>query len=231
MGRITSFITGLILPAIAAMALASAAGAGSPGAAQALQILTRARVADERCHILSPAQHDELARYSARAELAAAQQLSASMASTAVRAGEAEGRAATCTETLRSDVNDTLTAARQAVQRADSGNFSAGQTAPAVPPAAASLAEVPRRPGGGLAVYADQLRPYYLERKCRLLSPNQDRRYWQAITRLHQATVAGRGYPAVRAAMHRAEVSAATRSCAGDALLAIKAGFAAAVGF
>ena len=234
MRRFANFIVALTLQAGVQAIAERPANAANPGAAEALQILTRARIADDRCKILTPAQHDELSRYSAHAEVAAAQQLSTAVATTAVNAGAAEGRAAACTAALRSDVTDTLTAARQAVQRADAGGAPSPQAASApvrAPPSAGPDVPVaPRGRAGSLALYGDELRPYYLERKCRLLSPNQDDRYWRAITRLHQMTVAQNGYPAARAIMHRAEVSAATRNCS-DVLLTIKAGFATAVNY
>lgn len=222
------FHTRLLASVSLAVLLAHPAPAATAGAAQALQILTRARVADDRCQFLSPTQHDELNRYSARAELAAAQQMSPSVASAAIAAGKSEGAAATCNDATRSDVADTLAAARQAVKRADAaGSQPAQPQADNAPPSMPAAMPIGRP--GSLARYARLIGPYYLERKCRVLSPNQDNRYWHAITQAHQATVAANGYPAVRELMHRAEVSAASRDCGASSLLTIKAGFAAAL--
>lgn len=211
------------------LSAAPLADAATAGAAQALQILTRARVSDERCHFLSAAQHDELARYTARAEVAASQQLSTGIASTAVRNGTAEGQAVACTDAAKADVAETLAAARQAVNAADGRRGSSPPPRQVTRAAPETQPPGPRGRVGSLAYYGSQIRPYYLERRCRMLSPAQDARYWRAITRLHQATVARNGYAAVSALMHRAEVSASTRSCGGEALATIRAGYAAAV--
>jgi hypothetical protein len=221
----------LLISVPLALLWAGPAASANPGAAQALQILTRARIADERCHFLSTMLHDELARYAARAEVAAAQQLSPSVASTAIAAGNAEGKSASCDDRTRSDVSDTLNAARQAVRRADAMGPAVAPQATSAPSSSApqTTDALPGGRSGSLTQYAQALGPYYLERKCKMLSPNQDDRYWRAITSLHRATVAQNGYGAVRLIMHRAEVSAATRDCGDAALLTIKTGFAAAM--
>src|SRR5207247_149602 len=120
---------------------------------------------DDRCHFLSATLHDELGRYSARAEVAAAQQMSPAIASSAVAAGKAEGQGVPCTDATRGDVSDTLNAARQAVRRADAaGPAPAPQSdAPPPQPADAPAGEPPMGRGGSLSHYGAALGPYYLE--------------------------------------------------------------------
>lgn len=205
---------------------AQPAAAAASGAAQALQIITRAWAAEKHCRLLDTAEHDELSGYASRAETAAGQQFSASITDAAIAAGKAEGDALPCNDGTRSDIAHTLAAARQAARRADASNPPAAPQAPAPDPAAA-----PAEPRHivGPTDYAGELGPYYLERKCKMLSPNQDDRYWRAITRMHMAVVQQNGIGTAHALMHRAEVSAASRDCDDAALLKIKAGFASAM--
>ena len=225
MRRISNLL--IALP-ILAMPLAAAglrpAFAEGVAAQEAVQILTRARIADQRCQILQGAEHEELARYTARAEAAASQQISMEAAKSAVVAGAAEGSAATCDATTRSDVSETLVAARQAVKAADSGQMRLSREQSGGQPDNAGGAET-----GQLEFYAGQVKAYYLERKCRHLSAEQDMRYWKAIGHIHQAAVARNGASAVAPVMRRAETSATATSCGGETLVAVKAGFAGAI--
>ncbi|MGH6853890.1 MAG: hypothetical protein ACREDX_00315 [Aestuariivirga sp.] len=191
-------------------------------AEQAVQILTRARVADTLCIFLSTSLHEELSRYAARAEIAAAHQTSVDTARNAIAAGEAEGQAAPCSEATRTDVGDTLSAARDAVKAADSGRGIKQM----------ALREARRDPQagvGGLGYYATAVNAYYAERKCRHLSAKQDMRYWKAIGRLHRRTVAQNGAAAVAPVMRGAERSANAQSCGNNTRMIVQAGFAATI--
>ncbi|MBI2719521.1 MAG: hypothetical protein HYX36_12295 [Rhizobiales bacterium] len=189
-------------------------------AEQALTILARVETAGSRCNFLSNSLRAELARYLARAEIAAAERMPAATRRSALAAGRAEGRALPCDATSRAEVSETLSAARVAVRAADRGSVTKEQ-------AVASYAP-PRGNVGELGYYGDAVKAYYLERKCRHLSASQDRRYWQAIGRIHRKTVAGNGSAAVAALMRRAEAVANSMSCGSDSLAMVQAGFAAA---
>jgi hypothetical protein len=210
----------LFVPALVTGLAAGAAHAQTDGAVQAVTILARARVIDERCHFLSPSLREELIGYAARAEIAAAEQITAARTRAAVKAGEADGRAASCNDAAKTDVRDTLAAARDAIKAADrnaaqsDGAGSADQTASM----AGGMV-------GGLGYYAGQVKAYYLERKCKHLSVDQDTRYWQAIGRIHAATVARNGAAAVRPVMRRAEDQASALSCGSGSLAMVRTGY------
>lgn len=103
----------MLLPLVAAGARPGLADAA--GVEQAVEILARAKAADSRCHILSEGERDELGRYAARAEIAAASRISVTAARTARSRGDAAGSAADCGATVATDVRDTLAAAREAI--------------------------------------------------------------------------------------------------------------------
>jgi hypothetical protein len=227
----------LVAAPVLAAGLAPAALAGQQdAAAKAVQILARARVTDARCHFLSSSAHEELAGYSARAETAAIGKLSASITRAAIAVGEAEGRKASCNDTARKDVGETLAAARQAVGAADSGPRQAAAEPATTPAPAPAPAEPPPAPlaaervasgamVGGLGYYAGQVKAYYVERKCMHLSARQDDRYWRAIGRIHTATVARNGASAVAPVMRRAEAQARQLACGSNSLRMVEAGY------
>jgi hypothetical protein len=210
------------------LSLAAPAGAEEIGAEQATEMLKRAEVADSRCHFLTSSLHDELSRYAAKAEIAAASQTSTNAAQIAATAGKVEGNKAPCDEATRMEVGQLLRAAREAINAGATGQrvarFTPGAAA-VKPKAVAAAAKV-----AGLGDYGEQVKAYYVERKCRHLSALQDNRYWQAITRIYQATVAQNGVGWVARTQARAEAEANRLHCGGDTLLIVKQGFADAVG-
>lgn len=208
----------LALP-LAGMA-AKPASAASPSE-EAVRLIARAQQADSKCHILSGAQSNELARYAARAQLAATSQMSSGAARKAASLGAAEGRAQACTAATRSDVVDTLVAARTAIAAADRSQNTPNTAAPA-PVTSIALASGPR---GGLKFYSGQVKAYYIERKCKHLSSSQDRRYWQAIGDLHRETVARNGSASVAPVMRNAEASANSLSCGDATEAAVEQGY------
>jgi hypothetical protein len=216
----------LALP-LTAMHPAPALAAGV--AEVAVEILTRAKTADGRCNYLSATERSELTRYTARAEIAAASQNSTKAAKSAASRGAAQGKAETCSPSLRADVRETLQAAREAVA-------AAGSQAPAEPVAPKhkktekSLAQAddgtpPRKTGGGLARYTRVVRAYYLERECRSLTRGEADRFWRGIVRLHKSAVAGHGVAAVAPVMRAAERRAGGTSCGGKVLALIRDGY------
>ncbi|MFT3986195.1 hypothetical protein [Aestuariivirga sp.] len=213
----------LVLP-LAGMSV-NPAHAASPSE-EAVRYLARAQQTDSKCHFLSSPQRNELARYAARAQLAAASQMSSGAARNAASRGAAEGRAQPCTAATKSDVVDTLVAARTAVAAADRGQNTPTTAAPASN-ASIALASGPR---GGLKFYSGQVKAYYIERKCKHLSASQDRRYWQAIGDLHRETVARNGSASVAPVMRNAEASANSLSCGAATEAAVEQGYETVAG-
>lgn len=198
----------VVLPAV--MAVASPARAASSPALEAVNILSRARASDDRCKILSGSERAELARYGARAEMAAASQTSVQSTRAAVASGLAEGRSASCDPATEADIRDTLSAAREAMAEArggdarrmqsDSGSFTRGSLDT---PAGAD----------GLGFYARVVSAYYLERECKSLGRDRDTRFWRSIVTIHGDTVSRFGRKAVAPLKARAEINAQGTSC------------------
>ena len=217
-------LTILITPA-AGIVLTPAMAEGIAGA-EAVAVLARAETADRRCNYLSSSMHDELASYSARAELAVASQISTGAARRAVATGTAEGKSAHCDDTTRSEIVQTLSAAREAVAAADSASQRKAIRSDVQDSAANALDDTRGLQSGSLVLYGKLVKSYYVERKCRHLSSNQDARYWKSIARLHRTTVAANGAQAVAPVMRQAERSAGQLSCGQESLMAVNTGFA-----
>jgi hypothetical protein len=201
----------LVLPAVALVA--SPARAASSPALEAVGILAKARASDEKCKFLSAKERAELARYAARAELASASQSSAAATRAAVAAGSAEGRDEPCGEASKTDVGDTLFAAREAMAEAVG-------PAPrnAVPESRRVLREpagdrMAPRDAGGLRFYARVVSAYYLERECKSLGRDRDDHFWRRIAVIHRDTVSRFGRRAVAPLKERAEAGAQGTSC------------------
>lgn len=192
---------------------------GAP-AQQAVEILARAKAADNRCQVLSAAERDELGRYSARAEIAAASQVSVEAAQSARHRGEAAGVSSACTSAIEADVRQTLVAARDAVA-AGRGEGRRQRTRRIEP-----VSTTPAKSASGLARYGHLIEAYYLERQCRTLPKTHADRFWRAIVRLHRATVARNGASAVAPVMNRAERQARDSRCGSAALARIQDGYA-----
>ena len=197
--------------------------AQSAPAQQAVEILSRAKAADGKCQVLSAGERDELARYSARAEIAAASQVSVDKARAARSRGETAGKSADCSSNTTADVRETLTAAREAIAVTD-----AKPTAPRVSKAkpARKADPKPGKPGGsGLSAYGQIVAAYYVERQCRHLSRGDADRFWRRIVKLHRATVARYGASAVAPLKRSAERQARRASCGTTTLSQVKSGF------
>ena len=257
----------------------TSAVAAEIAAEQAVAVLKRAETVDARCKFLTPELHDELSDYTARAELAAAIQVSAKAARNAVAQGKAQAGKAQCDEAPAADISATLFAAREAVsttgtakpvkvaaanppenraadakttdsktadtktadtKTADANAMKAKDTkakasrskqAKAIPPQdrTRTVESPPRKGRGSLSRYAKLVGSYYIERKCRHLSPGQDFRYWKSIGRIHRATVAASGPAAVSAVLRQAERDASEVPCGYRSLYLVKSGFAKTV--
>ncbi len=94
------------------------AGNGPMAPTEALSILAQARTMDSRCGFLKGAAHDELAGYTARAEIVTAQRMGAKAAEAAVNRGMEAGRKAACDRDGKGFVQDALAAAREAMRQA-----------------------------------------------------------------------------------------------------------------
>jgi hypothetical protein len=199
--------------------------AGELTAVQGLQILAKAQAADRRCHFLSAAEHDELASYQSRAEIASAGLMPPKEVGAAIADGKAQGKAAPCDETTRSDVTDTLTAARQAVASAD---HSAGRRPPRVASPDPVRQVKPSGSGGAvsLATYRGVLKPYFVDLRCHELDGRAAKSYWNAIVRLRTELLARYGKPAVSSAQVAARNSAAGVGCGAGARSMARQGLA-----
>ena len=201
-------------------------------AQQAVEILSRAKAADGKCQVLSAGERDELARYSARAEIAAASQVSVDKARRARSRGETAGKAAECSTNTAADVRETLTAAREAITATD-----AKPTAPKLSKPKQASKDVPKQAkpaahpkaanqgGPGLSAYGEIIAAYYVERRCRHLSRGDANRFWRRVVTLHRATVARFGASAVAPLKRNAERQARRVSCGGTTMAQVKSGF------
>ena len=202
-----------------AAGLRPALAEGAP-AQQAVEILARAKAADNHCHVLSAAERDELGRYSARAEIAAASQVSVEAAQSARQRGETAGVSSGCSSVTEADIRETLVAAREAVAAGGSGN--SRQRTRRIEPVSAA----PQKSANDLARYGHLVEAYYLERQCRSLPKPQADRFWRAIVQLHRATVARNGARTVAPVMNRAERQARDSRCGSATLARIQDGYA-----
>lgn len=217
----------LLLPALTAPALAQV-----EAAEQAVLILARAKSIDSRCNILSASERSELTRYTARAEIAAASQVSASAARAANDAGAAQAKLAGCSAQASADVRETLIAARTAIAAIDVREPKRRKTEAAPekpvrikrePVEGDEVIEVPR---GNLKSYASSVRGYYVERRCRHLPDSDAKRYWNAIVRFHKSVVRTHGASRVAPVMRDAERAASRGTCGNATLALVKQGFA-----
>lgn len=210
------------LPLVIASSPASAAGTA---AQEAVRILSRARTADSRCQFLSRQERAELGRYTARAEIAAASQISAAAAKAAAAAGRSEGKSAACSEDTRADVRETLQAAREAIAASNPPRRKTG----AAQTTDGEDEDLKKQRPVRLDHYRSVVTAYYVERRCRHLSKPQADRFWRAIVRIHKSTVLHSGAGAVSRVMRRAERAAGSVSCGHDSTVMVKAGFAESV--
>lgn len=205
------------------MAMNPAKAAGT-AAEEAVRILTRARSADQQCRYLSSAEKNELSRYTARAEIAAASQASTSAAKAASAAGMSEGKSATCSKDTEADIRETLEAAREAVAVAKADEAKPVRVSAKPAKRVAEMAEDTeddgepmRLKGSSLGQYARVVRAYYLERECRSLPRRDADRFWNGVVKLHKSAVRANGKSAVARVMAAAERQASGSSCGRSA--------------
>jgi hypothetical protein len=204
----------LALP-LAAVAVKPAEAALS--AEQGLTILARAKAADTKCNFLSGAERRELTGYLARAEMASRGLMDDDTANTAIANGRASGKAAKCSAANRSDVEETLLAARLAVAEADG-----------VKPEKAEKPRKPSKTGAvSLAEYRELTKPYFVDLRCKQLSGRKPHRYYDAIKDLQAASIAKHGTAAVANAQARARKDARGVTCGPASQKMAEAGLAA----
>ena len=200
------------------------------GIERALVLLAKTTVVDDKCHILTVSERDELSNYISRAEVSAAEKTTVEITRSSLAAGKQAGKRTACDEQARADVKDTLMAAREAIKTVTQKE----QVAAAKPPAklasleklpAVAVAAVPVTTGN-LSSYARITEAYFLERRCTYLSKREITSFYNAVLKNHAAAIAQFGKPAVSAARKHAEGRANAKSCndAGQAL--IQASFA-----
>jgi hypothetical protein len=203
--------------------LAPTAVAANAGAEAAAQLLAKAHVADDRCHFLQGADHDDLSTLVARAEVALASQSDMATTKSAMAAGRAAGNTATCSPQLKSEVEDILSAARAASGISASATDPVASTGPTLPQTATvapnadlahpSSSQIKPRINGGLANYAAMTERYYRARRCFSMSRTAINSFYQEVVATHRAMVRTYGVPAVAAVMHRSESTADHQGC------------------
>lgn len=225
--RLSHVLVTLPLMAMPLSALAVKPALASGGAAaEAVRLLSKAQAADRKCQYLSSSERNELSRYAARAEAAAAQQSAASTARSAIQAGMADGQGAACSADLKADVRETLEAARAAVAESN-------RMAPAKPRQEATRVATRtddgepsvRMTGRGLGFYARVVKAYYLERTCRSLPRRDADQFWKSVVKLHRQAVSQNGATAVARIMVKAERSASGSTCGQNVMAQIERGY------
>jgi len=232
-----------VLPLLAAVPHASAAGLRP---SDAVRLLAQSRTADARCQYLSAADHQQLADYVARAEVAAAGIDGVGRTRAARTRGDAEGRAMPCNARSKTIITATLAAARRAEKQV--GPRIARMEKKTPQKEAARSTHQPRKKqrvaalqvpqpapgktprslfsltgsGSGLGLYTRQAAAYYIERRCRFLSSGDTMAFWKAIVVRHNAMIARYGGAAVRRAKAKAEKAGAA-ACSPDAGVFVRA--------
>ena len=187
------------------------------GLERALELLAKSVVVDNKCNVLTVSERDELSNYVAKAEVAAAEKTTVDVTRSALSAGRSQGLAATCGSGASQEVKETLTAARDAINAAEEGNYTVAEPALAVPMPAQR---------GSLSVYGRIIETYYLERRCAFLSKRKMNSFYKAVVKGHRAVISEFGKSAVSKVMKSAEARSNYQSCNGAGKARVKAGFA-----
>jgi hypothetical protein len=215
--KFSQFLITLPLLALPLAALASKpAIAETVGLERALELLAKSVVVDGKCNVLTASERDELSNYVAKAEVAAAEKTTVAVTRSALSTGQSQGRAETCGEEASQEVKATLTAAREAIRAAETGQ------SPAEEPAVAVARPAPK---GSLSTYGRIIEAYYLERRCTFLSRRKMKSFYKAVVRNHRAVIAEFGKSAVAKVMKSAEARSNYQSCNGAGEARVKAGF------
>lgn len=227
--RISRLLMTLPVLALPLAAMAAKPAHAALSAEQGLTILAKAQVADGRCNVLSKAEHRELSTYRSRAEIASAGLISAKKAAAAIAKGKAQGKSAPCNDATRSDIRETLIAARQAVAEADGAMPRPEKPEVIVDPVEKML---PKGKAKALALpeYRELIMPYFVDLRCKQLGGRKARNYYEAIKGLQAAMIRQHGTPAVASAQSRAQREARGVNCGAVSLRMAQSGYAAIMG-
>jgi hypothetical protein len=193
------------------MPFASAREALKP--TDAVKLLARSVEADAKCRHLDADEHQKLADFVARAEVAAARLSGVAATQAARQAGTREGAAMACDGASRDLVTATLEAARLADRQARGLS-----PAPKPQHQAAGTRQAPAsdeealKLGGdadGLDGYVRHAAAYYVERRCRYLPARDTMAFWNVIVERHYAMIDRFGGAAVTEAKAKAEAAGA----------------------
>ena len=187
------------------------------GVERALELLAKSAVVDNKCNVLTVSERDELSTYVAKAEVAGAERTTLEVTRSALASGRKTGLSVFCGAQASKEVEETLIAAREAINKA-------AHEEPAAPEAVAAI-QAPASEGG-LVVYGKVIEAYLLERRCTYLSKSKMNSFYQAVVKGQLAVVSEFGKPAVSKVMRTAEVRANAQSCNGIGEARVQAGFA-----
>jgi hypothetical protein len=187
-------------------------------AEQALELLARAVAADAKCGHLGAAEHQELADYLAKGEIAQAGRSSPAETQSIIATGRAQGRESLCGADSRAEVGATLAAARDAVGGGDRREVAQSNPEPAPPieKPKQAVREAPRpvvAQKGDLARYGEEAMAYHVERRCGHLSNAEAREFWNAVVARHEAVLKTNRRRQVAAVLASAEARAARQAC------------------
>jgi hypothetical protein len=214
----------IVMPLLAATPHASASQAMRPS--NAVRLLAKSRTVDARCQYLVGPDHQQLADYVARAEVASAQLDGVAATKSALAAGNSEGKTMACDAGSKAMVSAVLTAARRAEKslgpqlaalekKARANQRSRPQSQPRKktrvvamqPPPADGSGNLSGLSGsnGGLDLYTRHAAAYYIERRCGFLASRDTMAFWKLIVARHKDMIARFGGGAVTVAKARAE--------------------------
>lgn len=219
--------------AVFLLAATFAAAAGEPISPQkATEMLARSQAINNKCHVLSADERQELSDIVARAEIALAEKVSVMAARTALARGRQSGVATICDEAAAKLVHDILIAAKSAsaLDRVDDRTvvpvvkpepktivalaepeMLANEPATEIMQKAKAAQKVQSvKATGGYAALAEN---YYRELRCKRLSFNSVNAMYKRVLAAHKAAVAAKGRPAVRLMLQSAKSRSANSSC------------------
>jgi hypothetical protein len=213
------------MPAMIAVAVVMLFGADSShgqalSSGETARLLARVEAIDGKCRYLSPADHDALKTFVARAEVAAAGEDGPQEASGAVASGRAEGGSAACNNESARLVRSAYASAQSAASGTRRRAAVAAPSYRQMPPPQRNeqmeaWPEPQPEPGSGSAInrYGRRLEAYYLDRRCRHLTRPDSVRFWQSIVQDQRNAARESGSYAVAAVQQRARMVASRSWC------------------
>jgi len=199
----------------------------------AVKLLAQSGSADAKCNHLTSPEHVELKDYLAKAEIAAATIVSASLAQDARRSGKKLGKATVCGRGSEELVRATLDAARRAMAQA----IAQQQAKPVVRKQAQKQPQKKKHQvrnkkprqilnATSLTRYRRVTEAYYLERRCQHLSRPKAVQFWKRIVSSHNAVLKKYSSAQVSKAKSGAERAARNRGiCGSRTARIVKAGY------